>query len=59
MADHEFGEVPHDWRSLHMDIPQHFVTPPASNEADYVIVDAEQRSAMAPSAQRERAETSL
>ena len=40
MADHEFGEISHDWLSLHMEIPQHFVTPPASNEADYVIVDA-------------------
>ena len=40
MADHEFGEIPHYWLSLHIEIPQHFVTPPASNEADYVIFDA-------------------
>ena len=40
MADHEFGEIPRDWLSLHVKIPQHLVTPPASNEADYVIVNA-------------------
>ena len=40
MADHEFGEVSHNWISLHMEIPHHFVTPPASNEADDVIVDS-------------------
>ena len=40
MADHEFGEVPRDWISLHVDILQHLFNPPASNEADYVIVDA-------------------
>ena len=39
MADHEFGEIPHDWLRLHMDIPQHFVTPPASNEAYYFTFD--------------------
>ena len=39
MADHEFGEISHDWLSLHMEIPQHFVAPPASNESDDVIVD--------------------
>ena len=38
MADHEFGEISHDWLSLHMEIPQHFVAPTASNEADDVIV---------------------
>ena len=32
MADHESGVVPNDWLSLHMDIPQHFVTPSTSNE---------------------------
>ena len=36
MSDHEFGIVPHDWLRLHMEILQHFVTPPASNEADYI-----------------------
>ena len=25
MADYEFGEISHDWLSLHMEIPQHFV----------------------------------
>ena len=39
MADQEFGEIPHDWLSLHVEISQNFVTPPASNEADYVILD--------------------
>ena len=40
MADNEFGEISHDWIILHMEIPQHFSAPPASNEADDVIVDA-------------------
>ena len=40
MADHEFGIVPHDWLSLHMGIPQHFVTPLASNEADDISIHA-------------------
>ena len=40
MADYEFGVVPHDWFSLHVEILQHFVTPPASNEANDVIVHA-------------------
>ena len=40
MADHEFGVVPHDCLRLHVEIPQHFVTPPASNEADDVSVHA-------------------
>ena len=40
MADQEFGEVYHDWFSLHMEIPQNFVAPPASNEDDAVIFDA-------------------
>ena len=40
MDDHEFGEIPHDWLSLHMEIPQQFVTPPEFNEADYVIVNS-------------------
>ena len=40
MADHELEEIPHDWLSLHMEIPQHFVAPPVSNEADDVIVGA-------------------
>ena len=40
MANHEFGEIPRDWLSLHMEIPQHFVAPPASNDADDVIFDA-------------------
>ena len=39
MADHECGEISHDWLSLHVEIPQHFVAPPASNEADDVIVE--------------------
>ena len=38
MADNEFGIVPHDWLSLHTDTPQHFVTPPASNEADDISI---------------------
>ena len=37
MADHEFGEISHDWLRFHMEIPQHLVAPPASNEADDVI----------------------
>ena len=40
MADHEFRENVHDWLSLYMEVPQHFVAPPASNEADDVIVGA-------------------
>ena len=40
MAYHEFGQIPHDWISSHMEIPQHFIAPLASNKADYVIVDA-------------------
>ena len=36
MADHEFGVVPHDWLSLQVETPHHFVTPPGSNEADDV-----------------------
>ena len=40
MADYEFGEISNDWISLHMEIPHHFVAPPASNEADDVIVGA-------------------
>ena len=40
MADHEFREISHDWISLHMEVLQNFVAPPASNEADDAIVDA-------------------
>ena len=40
MADHEFGEISRDLISLHMEIPQYFVTSPASNEAGYAIIDA-------------------
>ena len=40
MDDHEFGVFPHDWFRLHVEIPQHIVTPTASNEADDVIVDS-------------------
>ena len=40
MADHEFGEVPHYWFSLHVKISQKFVTPPASYEADDIIFHA-------------------
>ena len=40
MADHEFGENPHDWLRLHMEIPQYFVAPPGSYEADDFIVNA-------------------
>ena len=40
MADHEFGEFPHDWFSLHVEIPQHLLTTPASYEADDIIVHA-------------------
>ena len=40
MADHEFGEISHDWLSLHVEIPQHLVAPPAFNENDDVIVYA-------------------
>ena len=58
MADHEFGEISHDWLSLHVEIPQPSVAPPASNEADDFIVDSKQRSAMAPAARRDLAETS-
>ena len=36
MTDHEFGLVPHYWLTLHVEIPQHFVTPQASNDADDV-----------------------
>ena len=39
MADHEFREISHDCLSLHVEVPQYFVAPPASNEADYVIVN--------------------
>ena len=38
MADHEFGTVPRDWLSLHMEIPQNFVNPPESNEADDISI---------------------
>ena len=40
MAYYEFGIVPHDLLSLHMEIPQHFVTPPVSNEADNISIHA-------------------
>ena len=40
MADHEFGVVPHDWFSLHVEITQHFVTTPVSNKYDDVIVQS-------------------
>ena len=40
MADHEFGIFPHDWHNLYMEIPQHFVNPPASNEANAIIIHA-------------------
>ena len=40
MADHEFREISHDWLSLLVEVPHHFVAPPASNEADDVIFDA-------------------
>ena len=54
MADHEFGEIYHDWLSLHMEIPQNFVAPLVSNEADDVIVNAgteeQQNSAVSPCA---------
>ena len=40
IADHEFGIVPHYWLSLHMEIPQHLVTPPTSNEADDISIHA-------------------
>ena len=38
MADHEFGVVPHDGISLHMEITHHFVTPPTSNETDDISI---------------------
>ena len=38
MADHEFGEVPHDGFRLHVELTHHFVSPPVSNEADDVVV---------------------
>ena len=38
MAYHEFGIVPHDWLSLHMEIPHHFVTLPKFNEADDISI---------------------
>ena len=40
MADLEFREIFHDWLSLYMEVPQHFVAPPASNEADDVIFNS-------------------
>ena len=38
MANPEFVVVPHDWLSLHMEIPQHFVTPPMFNETDDISI---------------------
>ena len=38
MADHEFGIVPHNWLSLKMDIPQHFVALANSNETDDISI---------------------
>ena len=40
MAYHEFQIVPHYWLSLHMELPQNFFTPPASNEADDISIHA-------------------
>ena len=40
MADYEFGIVPRDWLSLHMEIPQHFFTPTTSNENDDISIHA-------------------
>ena len=40
MDDHEFGLVPHDCLSLNMEIPQHFVTPPTSNDTDDISINA-------------------
>ena len=40
MADHEFGVGPHYWINLHMEIPQNFVPPPASNGADDISIHA-------------------
>ena len=41
MADHGFGEIPHDGFSLHVEVPHHFVAPPAPNEAYDVVVYAQ------------------
>ena len=38
MSDDEFGVVPHDCLSLHMDLLQNFATPPTSNETDDIII---------------------
>ena len=40
MYDHEFGVVPHDWLSLNMEVPEHFVTPLTSNETDDISIHA-------------------
>ena len=38
MVHHDFGVFTHDWLSLHMEIPQHFVTPPTPNETDDISI---------------------
>ena len=40
MREHDPGEVTHEWFSLHMKIPEHLFTAPASNHLDDAIVDA-------------------
>ena len=40
VANHEFGEVPHDGFSLHVEVPHHFVAPPVTNELYDVVVYA-------------------
>ena len=38
MHEHEPREIPHGWLCLHMEVPEHLVAAPASNQLDDVAV---------------------
>ena len=40
MCEHDPGEAPHEWLSLNLEVPDHIVTAPASNQLDDVAVNA-------------------
>ena len=40
VSDHGLGVPAHDWGGLDVEIAQHFVAAPSSNEFDAVVIDA-------------------
>ena len=41
MQEHELGEVPCEWLSLHVEVPEHIAAAPAFNQLDGVADDAQ------------------